>query len=75
MKSAEFIERGELDAARDARRDVKCRDCRFLAYDMDGNYCGSPESFESASPFGQGLTLARSDNGVCGKDGRLWQAK
>ena len=75
MNTSEFTERDQLDASRDSRRQVHCGDCRFLTYDMDGNYCGSPESFKAANPFGQGLTRARSAEGVCGPKGKLWEKR
>lgn len=71
----EFQEKALLDAARDDRRTKRCQDCKNVSFDMDGNFCGHPQSMKTANPFGQGLTLARSVNGVCGVDGDLWEGK
>ncbi len=73
--ATDFVEQGMLDASRDSRRSVQCGDCKFRTYDMDGNYCGHPESFKAANPFGQGLTRARSAEGVCGPDEKLWRKR
>lgn len=60
MNKTEFIERGALDAARDYGYEIKCRDCIWRSYDMDGNYCAHPESLDVSGGFGQSLELARS---------------
>lgn len=51
----------------------KCRNCFFWQYDMDGEYCGHDDSMREANPFGQGLTLARSAEGVCKPEGVLYK--
>jgi hypothetical protein len=68
---SDFAERGALEAFRDSERTVKCGNCIYRTYDMDGNYCCHPESFESSGGFGQGLTLARSSEGFCGPEGKF----
>ena len=67
---SDFTDKGALDAGHDSLRIKKCGDCRYRTYDMDGNYCGHPESFAASSGFGQGLDLARSDEGFCGTEGK-----
>lgn len=75
MPLMELEERFGLDAVDDEKRGKRCQDCRFVAYDMDGNYCGHERSMEESRPFGQGLRLARSEQGVCKPRGDLWEGR
>lgn len=72
---SEFTERGALDAGHDSQRTVKCGNCKHRTYDMDGNYCGHPESYKASAGFGQALDNARSNRGFCGPDGVFWEEK
>lgn len=62
-----------LDAKDDSNRKKRCQDCKFNDYDMDGNFCAHINSLSVANPFGQSLRLARSTNGICGPDGKLFE--
>lgn len=57
----------------DAYHRDKCLTCKSSAADPDGAYCGHPKSIEASAGYGQGITLARSDRGVCGPDAKLYE--
>lgn len=55
------------------RIEINCGTCKHAAADPDGLYCAHPKSFEAASPFGQGVQLARTNSGVCGHEAKLYE--
>jgi hypothetical protein len=56
-------------------QDKHCMDCKYVAFDMDGNYCGHKESFKNNNFFGASCHAARREGNFCGQSGKLFEEK
>lgn len=63
------------DALADANRAKRCQDCKWVSYDMDGNYCAHPQSLAESAGFGRSLQVARAEGEFCGPEGKLHEPK
>lgn len=51
----------------------KCLTCKHSGADPDSAYCGHVLSLAATNGYGQGISLARSNRGVCKPQAKLYE--